>query len=189
MSISQITLDETGGVDGSVIIKNTGEGIIFARLILEGVPEVGDQSSVSNNLQLDVRFSDMRGYSLDVSQLEQGTDFMAIVTVKNPGLLYAYTDIALTQIFPSGWEILNTRMYDYSSGIESDIPKYQDIRDDRVYTYFDLDNYREKKFVVLLNAAYLGEFYLPTTYSEAMYNNMINARIPGMWVEIIRPGN
>jgi len=52
-----------------------------------------------------------------------------------------------------------------------------------------LINYREKEFVILLNAAYLGKFYLPTAYGEAMYNNMINARIPGMWVEIIRPGN
>jgi len=40
----------------------------------------------------------------DPTKLEQGTDFIAEVTVINPGSLVKYDNMALTQIFPSGWE-------------------------------------------------------------------------------------
>ena len=36
-----------------------------------------------------------------------------------------------------------------------------------------------------LNATYLGKFYLPTIESEAMYDNTVNARTPGFWVEVV----
>jgi alpha-2-macroglobulin len=64
--------------------------------------------------------------------------------------------------------------------------RYQDIRDDRVYSYYDLAANTTKKFVVQLNATYMGKFYLPTVYSEAMYDNLINARVPGRWVEVVK---
>ena len=38
---------------------------------------------------------------------------------------------------------------------------------------------------VLLNAAYLGKFYLPAVNCEAMYNNSIYARTIGKWIEVI----
>jgi len=48
---------------------------------------------------------------------------------------------------------------------------------------------KEKKtFRILLNASYLGKFYLLTVYSQAMYDNTINARKHGQWVEVILPG-
>ena len=96
-----------------------------------------------------------------------------------------YKELALTQIFPSGWEILNTRLFDSGTNQEGDKATYQDIRDDRVYTYFDLNAGAEKKFIVHLNAAYLGRFYLPTISCEAMYDNKISARKPGKWINVV----
>ncbi len=61
---------------------------------------------------------------------------------------------------------------------------YQDIRDDRVYTYFDLGANQSKTFRVQLNASYAGEFYLPAVVSYAMYDESISARVPGEWVEV-----
>ena len=87
-------------------------------------------------------------------------------------------------MFPSGWEIHNTRMFGEGSVHEKDIPTYQDIRDDRVFTYFDIKAGESKTFVILLNAAYLGNFYMPAVYCEAMYDNNINARAPGRWVKV-----
>jgi len=62
---------------------------------------------------------------------------------------------------------------------------YQDIRDDRMYTYFDLQKGKQKTYRIQMNAAYQGKYYAPTTYCEAMYDNSINARQPGQWVEVI----
>jgi uncharacterized protein YfaS (alpha-2-macroglobulin family) len=66
--------------------------------------------------------------------------------------------------------------------------EYQDIRDDRVYTYFDLRTGETKVVELLLNASYLGKYYLPMISTEAMYDATINARIKGRWVEIVDPG-
>jgi hypothetical protein len=98
--------------------------------------------------------------------------------------------MALTQIFPSGWEIHNQRLGEYEqTGYDFDRPEYQDIRDDRVYSYFDLEQGRKKTFVVRLNATYQGRFFLPAVYCEAMYDHSIRARKGGQWVEVVKPGS
>jgi uncharacterized protein YfaS (alpha-2-macroglobulin family) len=95
--------------------------------------------------------------------------------------------MALSQIFPSGWEIINTRLLEIDNVTKSSIPTYQDIRDDRVYTYFDLKAGETKTFSVLLNASYTGHYYLPAINCEAMYDATINARKKGMWVDVVKP--
>ena len=61
---------------------------------------------------------------------------------------------------------------------------YQDIRDDRVLTYFDLAPGESRTFRVMLMATYKGRFYLPPQQCEAMYDRTINARVPGCWVVV-----
>lgn len=173
---------------GKLNFNNTGAGTLYVKLVTEGVPVTGDQSSASSNVKLEVNYVSMSGKKLDVSKLEQGTDFIAEVTLTNTGTRGYLTEMALNQIFPSGWEIHNTRMDEFSSSMQSDYPRYQDFRDDRVYTYYDLENGKSKTFRFKINAAYLGKFYLPTVSTEAMYDNTINARVPGRWVEIVKPG-
>jgi len=95
-------------------------------------------------------------------------------------------DIALQQVFPSGWEIRNLRLEGVENLFSSDAFTYQDIRDDRVYTYFSLGYAETKSFVVLLNASYEGRYFHPDTYVEAMYDNRVQARKPGKWVEVLK---
>ena len=97
-----------------------------------------------------------------------------------------YEEMALTQIFPSGWEILNTRMTNVERFANSNKPEYQDIRDDRVYSYFDINRKAKHTYTIQLNAAYEGRYYLPTVNCEAMYDNTIQARQPGEWVEVVK---
>jgi uncharacterized protein YfaS (alpha-2-macroglobulin family) len=153
---------------------------------MEGIPEIGNLSAEQNNLVLTIEYTDINGHPFDVSSIRQGTDFLASVTIINPRGVENYRDMALTQIFPSGWEIHNARMDDFAAVHQSSIADYQDIRDDRVYTYFHLPMNDRKSFIIQLNAAYLGRFYLPTVYCEAMYDNRINARKPGKWVDVVQ---
>ena len=92
-------------------------------------------------------------------------------------------NIALSQIFPSGWEIINTSFTELNGGASGDA-RYKDIRDDRVNFYFDLRAKKTKTFTVKLNASYLGTYYLPGSQSEAMYDNNYYARSKGQWVTI-----
>ena len=119
--------------------------------------------------------------------LKQGTDFIAEVTVKNNYSNGGLTNLALNQVFPSGWEISNTRMDNETlAAKESANFSYQDIRDDRVLTFFDLGNGSTKVFRFRLNASYIGRYYLPGTLSEAMYEPGVNAFVPGKWVEVVK---
>lgn len=166
-------------------IKNKAGGMLFARVILEGIPEVGDATDAANGLAMTVSYLDMLGKAVDPAQLAQGTDFKAVVTVKNTGT-QDYEEMVLNQIFPSGWEIHNTRLDGGTAG--GDTPEYQDIRDDRVYSFYDLKRGQSKTFQVLLNASYLGRFYLPAITSDAMYDHSIQARKSGKWVKVVEAG-
>ena len=120
-------------------------------------------------------YKNKEGHDIDPAILEQGTDFIAEVSIYNPGSTGTLQNVALRQIFPSGWEIHNYRMDAGMSQQAGSIPTYQDIRDDRVYTFFDLPARSTKTFRIMLNAAYLGKFYLPSVYAEVMYNGSTNA--------------
>lgn len=185
--VSQVSFSVDGEGVQRVYAVNHSEGIVFARLIQQGVPLVGDTTAASNNLVQKVRYFNLEGERLDPTRLPQGTDIVAEATVSNPGIRGSYQELALTQIFPSGWEIRNARMDDIIFKEPTSLPDYQDIRDDRVYTYFDLPARKSKTFRIMLNASYTGRYYLPTISTSAMYDETVNARIPGQWVEVVLP--
>lgn len=188
MPITQFNLGMVNNPDGSVSVTNNGKSVIFARIILDGIPATNDVISSENDLRMTVRYLNTEGKEINPDRLIQGTDIIAEVSVHHPGIRDDYEEMALTQIFPSGWEIRNTRMESFDASFVGDKPEYQDIRDDRVYTYFDLKKNERKTFRIQLNAAYLGKFYLPMVYCEAMYDNEVNAKKAGMWVEVVEPG-
>jgi uncharacterized protein YfaS (alpha-2-macroglobulin family) len=188
---SQSYLWQTGlsANGGNILLKNRGNNKLYIRLIQQGQPSSGqDVQSVINPdiLQMRVGYFTLGGKEIDPASLKQGTDFVAQVTIKNPGKRGRYDNMALTQIFPSGWEILNTRMMGTDDAFPSSESDYRDIRDDRVYTYFRLPEDKEVTYYVMLNAAYAGKYYMPAIYCEAMYNNTISALLKGQWVEVVK---
>ena len=50
--------------------------------------------ALSNNLRLDVKYTDMNGTAIAPEALKQGSDFMAVVTVANISGTTDYSDIA-----------------------------------------------------------------------------------------------
>lgn len=174
-----------GSEGGSVSLKNNGTGLIYVRLLTEGIPAVGEDVKKASNLQMTVSYMNMDGSPLIPMNIKQGTDFKVKVRVYNPGIKGYLSEMALTQIFPSGWEIHNTRMDEHSSNTGNSYFDYQDIRDDRVNTYFSLGKGQSKEFTIQLNATYLGKFYMPTILCEAMYDHSVSAREPGKWVEVV----
>ncbi|WP_167609411.1 alpha-2-macroglobulin family protein [Maribellus sediminis] len=162
--------------------RNTGANATFVLLVAKGIPSGVDSTSGASNLGLEVKYLDAAGKSIDPASISQGTDFRMQVTVTHPGKKVDYEEMVLSALIPSGWEILNKRLGDAP---QSDANfEYQDIRDDRIYTYFDLEMGKQKTFTFYLNAAYKGEFYLPPVSCEAMYDNSVNARRGGEMVSV-----
>lgn len=187
LTLAQVNFPINGVKGGSLKITSESKGTLFVRLISEGVPARGTEEDGEKNLSINVTYASSSGVPVDPTVLEQGTEFVATVTVANPGMRGIYKNLALNQIFPSGWEINNLRLTDdEAAGITGDVPTYQDIRDDRVYTYFDLNANQRKTFKVLLTASYAGSYYLPAVSCEAMYDNSVYARKKGKVVEVVK---
>ena len=129
-------------------------------------------------------FKGRDGTRLDVSKITQGTDFVAEVTLTNTSS-NDLKDMALTEIFPSGWEIVNTRFTDFGEFAQNEVT-YTDLRDDRANFYFDMKRNETKTFRILLNASYLGSYYLPGIQAEAMYDHDYVVRTLGQWVEVVQ---
>ena len=162
-----------------VELTNRSDGPLAFYLTTVGTPAAGDEQAYSSELDLTVSYTDAHGNPLDVSSLPQGTDIVAHVSVSNKSLM-AIPNVALTQVFPSGWEIRSTRL-DAAAVSPSD---YRDFRDDRVYTYFDMPPHGTRTFATMLHATYAGRFYLPAAKCEAMYDARKSAATTGRWVEV-----
>lgn len=182
---TKININQTG--DGEIKINNLNKNIIYARLILDGIPATGETTDYESDLKLETKYYLLDGTQINPERITQGTDFIAEVKIIHPGIRLGYEQMALNQIFPSGWEIINTRMTETGNITKSSYSTYQDFKDDRVYTFFNLYRYKTNTYKVLLNASYEGRFYMPSVLSEAMYDHTIQARKKGMWVEVVKP--
>ena len=186
LPLAQSPLVISGTQQSQLKVTNEGTGSLFIRLISTGVPERGAEQDEEKNLVINVIYTDTQGRTIDPSSLLQGTEFHANVTVKNPGSRGSYQNLALSQVFPSGWEINNLRITDDENTVKADYGDYQDIRDDRVYTYFGLAAGSSRTFKTVLTAGYAGKYYLPAVNCQAMYDNSIYARKKGMEVEVVK---
>jgi uncharacterized protein YfaS (alpha-2-macroglobulin family) len=186
-SVITRSIDVTPGKKQQVLVTNTGKGMLFARIVTSGIPATGDTTAYANNLRISVIYKSMDGKIVSPIRLEQGTQFLAEVTLSNPGLQGKYFQLALSQVFPSGWEIINSRLSDLalSKSGEADVD-HHDVRDDRVYTFFDLDPNRSRTITVMLMATWPGRYYQPPVSCSAMYDNTVTARVPGRWVEVVK---
>ena len=182
-TIAQRDLSVTTG-GNALTIKNNKNNTLFVRVLNSGILPVGSEKVVQNNLSASVVFKDRKGKAISVTKIAQGTEFYAEVTLTNRKNEWI-ENVALSQILPSGFEIVNTRYTDFGDST-SNVADYIDIRDDRANYYFSLKASETRKFKVLLNASYLGKYYLPGLQCEAMYDNDFLARTKGQWVEVVK---
>lgn len=158
----------------------------------QGTPANTDEQAQASKIGISARFTDMQGKPLNIDKIPQGTDFKAIVTVTKevPERHVDLSNIALTMTMPSGWQISNDRLEGKKvvKGLE-----YQDIRDDRIISYFALGSYsfyhgylgKSMTIEATLNASFKGRFYLPGFNAASMYDKTVHASMKGQWVEVV----
>ncbi|WP_308993643.1 MG2 domain-containing protein [Mariniflexile litorale] len=186
-SKSAIAQRELRVLDGAnaMSIKNNKDNIVYVRILNSGKLPLGEEIAEQRGLSISLAYKDLKGNKMDVSKLQQGQDFVATVSISNMKN-ESVQNVALTEIFPSGWDIVNTRFTDFGEATTSQA-RYTDIKDDRVNFYFDLPEkgkHSTKTFNVMLNASYLGTYYLPGIQAEAMYDNEYLVRTKGQWVTV-----
>jgi hypothetical protein len=175
--------DKVGG--SKVEIKNSGANPLYVFASNTGTPKEVSSEAESRGIEMRVNYRDKSGRAIDPSSLMQGSDFFIDVTIVNRSAV-RIEDMALSQIFPSGWEIMNTRLFEGAAVENNSVYDYRDIRDDRVYTYFDLQVGKSVTFTTTLTAAYDGEYLLPAFVCEGMYDNSFFAKTKGQVVKVVK---
>jgi hypothetical protein len=169
---------------GRVSITNDSEVTLHPRLILQGLPALGAESASANGLALRVEYEDADGHTVDPAAVPPGRDLKVTISITNSSRSLDYEQLALSFLIPGSWEVANPRLLeqDDSGAASAKYRDYQDIRDDRIYTYFPLPAGQTVSFPFQATVAYSGLFYLPAVSVEAMYDPTIHARTAGRWL-------
>lgn len=99
--------------------------------------------------------------------MRQGQEIFITVKLRNTDIT-DFKSMALSLRMPSGWELLNPRVLKTAELAQSTF-KHQDYRDDKVFTYFDLNTKKEKIFKFRAKANLKGDYYMPAVRCEDMY--------------------
>ena len=113
--------------------------------------------------------------------MKKGDSFVVDVSVENT-FGKKIENIALTLPFATCWEFNNDRIADTSQSYSSSY-SYQDIRDEAIYTYFDLAASDTLHLSFPMTVAYSGSYYIPAVHAEAMYDNSYGSIVPGIHIE------
>ena len=149
---------------------------MYVKITAKGLPEEGSEPALSEGLALTVEYRSTDGTRINPDNLKLGEDMEVVVRVRNS---YAQTveEVAVIIPVPASWEIINTRLAGESASARH---RYQDIRDDRVMTYFNLNRNEERTIRFSVNKAYEGSFFRPAIHAYAMYDESIRALVPGV---------
>ncbi|MBX2812114.1 MAG: hypothetical protein KTR25_09900 [Myxococcales bacterium] len=163
---------------------NHTESPVFAYFSMTGHPPAEPSPANSHGLQLTSHMT-RDSKSVPIETVEEGDDLVMYVTVKNQ-LNYTVNNIALAHLVPTGMVIRNDRLD--GTSVDPSLFDYQDIRDQRVYTYFNLQPGQSKIIPIRVHAQLQGKFFLAPIRAEAMYDAGIYGETSSDWFELNPPG-
>lgn len=163
--------------ESTVQVQNTGTNTLYVRLISSSAPFQVVTDQIMSGLSMNVHYYNDKGQPVNIDNLMQGTDVTAKITIRNTGITGTYYNLALTYLLPSGFEIINDRLTGNTKAFrEAD---YVNIRDDGYNIYFNLNQNQTKTFEFRFNAAFAGDYLRPAIQCSAMYDDRIQAVLPG----------
>lgn len=172
-------IDLSGIAAGSVKVR-AKSGLLFLRIEEGGIPQAATLGAEHAGLTLDRNFFTDAGSAITLEQTEPGQPFWVVYRVKS--LIPRRLDgLALSSLFPSGWEIINPRLRDdlpkWLAEKKSPRVEYMDIRDDRVDWFFSLAPTESAEFFIRVIPTFEGDYIMPAVGVEAMYSPEFHARL------------
>ena len=159
----------------AIKIVNEGEGQLYVYQNSRFIDNILVKKPTSDGIALKIEYINSTTQSPGLDNISLGDDIMIVVTVENLTPL-ALTHLALNFKTPSGWELINPRMYETDVIPNNDREiNYQDYRDDRVYTFFNLKAGAKKVIRFKAKAAFGGDFFIPAVSCHHMYKGDISA--------------
>ena len=164
---------------GECVVNNNNQSTSYVTLCKTHKPTAQEIVPAKNNgLEISVVYEDESEKECSIANLKQGAEITARIVVKNGSLAKDYRLLALSYAWPSGFEPWS----DIAS--DSDGCDYVDQRDDKKIWHFVMSSKSVKTFKMKLRAAYCGDFIVPSTVCEDMYDAEINAHTASSKVKI-----
>ena len=155
----------------NIDVTNNADNPVIVTLFTKGkVAEYADKDEGSW-YQMEVRYLDKEGKEMMLDTVRQNEDVFVEITVTNPSE-YDVTENALVYYAPSGFELINNRLFGDNKKNENNC-KHIDYQDEHVEFFFDLYGKESKTFRLMMNATYEGSYIVPSVSCEDMYNSDI----------------
>ena len=167
-----------------ITVTNRSKSPVFASIYTRYMVADYEYAEKGNGYKMSVKYYDKNGKPFDPTSVKRNTDFYVEITIINPSVQYRITENVLSYYIPAGWEIVNDRLFGSNTKNENNC-NFIDMRDDRVYFFFDLMQGEKKTFRISFNAAYQGTYTIPQVTSEDMYNNKIFYTIPAKKITVL----
>jgi uncharacterized protein YfaS (alpha-2-macroglobulin family) len=184
----QTGLDANKLWDREITIAPQGQNPLFVTLFEEGIPLDNRITTEQKGIELTRNFYDEEGSPITLESIKQGEGFWVRYRVRST-THEMLSQLALSSLFPSGWEIINMRLEgteapEWVENLRPSNGTFMDIRDDRVNWFFDLGYSGEANFLVKCNPTFKGTYKLPPITVEPMYSPDYYARIGGGEVSV-----
>jgi alpha-2-macroglobulin len=171
----RLIIIDKASYDKTISIQNKGKGKLYVYQTNRFIDNNLNKDAAASNLGITVDYYNITMKQSGIAGIRLGDDISVTIRVKNPSAL-GVNDLALNLKMPAGWELINPRIYETTVAKSNENYTYQDFRDDRVYTFFNLNAGGTETFSFKTKAAFSGDFYLPAVSCEHMYKGTVYAR-------------
>ncbi|AJD03998.1 alpha-2-macroglobulin domain-containing protein [Campylobacter lari CCUG 22395] len=168
---------------GSALIEAKED--TYVHFGVEGIKK-GIAEPFAQRMYIERSFYDENGNEIDESTIKSSQIFYMKLKISNKNYPGA-SNIALTQILPSGWEIVHDLLDDEAPDfVKNSYYDFVDIRDDKIMYFFPLYSDESREFFVKLSAVTPGVYTLSGAYAEAMYDNAYKALSESKRVKVVQ---
>lgn len=172
---------------GQAVRLQAQNATLYVVMHIEGVPLEQRVQTSNSGLLLIRQFFDGQGMPMQLTQIQQGQPFWVGYRVRST-TGQRLQGLALSSLFPAGWEIVNPRMGGeqppWVQQFNRHLADYMDIRDDRINWFLDLPAHGEASFLIQVHPSFAGSYSLPPVVVEAMYSPEFFARIAGGRIQV-----
>jgi uncharacterized protein YfaS (alpha-2-macroglobulin family) len=153
----------------SLSINTGGSGKVYYFWEMEGIPTTGSNKEEDNFLEVRRKYLDRNGKEIKAAFFQNDLVAVEIAIRSTNGI--NVPNVAITDLFPSGFEIENARITEIPqlAWLKPDaLPEYKDIRDDRINLIVTATP-KITKYHYLCRAVSLGTFSVGPVGADAMY--------------------
>jgi uncharacterized protein YfaS (alpha-2-macroglobulin family) len=162
-----------GNNSKAITVTNTGNKDLIINQYDRFIDTNLKKEFIERELKLNINYFNVTKGIAGLDSISLGDDLTCSVEIRNNSI-FKYENLALNYRVASGFELINPRLNNTNYELES--VNYQDFKDDRVYSFFELAAGQSVNLTFRVKAAFKGDFFKPMVQCEHMYRGDIFAK-------------